>query len=91
MAVNSRIEPEPVSPVAEPAGGEAQQALGGGLAIQLARVFAENRLAIVGVALASGCRQSYPVGSTGECSYLPDDTSVMYINDSYMVAMSNVG
>jgi peptide/nickel transport system permease protein len=47
MAVNTRIEPE--SEAVEPAGGEAQQALGGGLTIQLARVFAENRLAIAGV------------------------------------------
>jgi peptide/nickel transport system permease protein len=53
MAVNARIDPEPVvpDPEAEPAGGEAQQALGGGLTIQLVRVFAENRLAIAGLAL----------------------------------------
>jgi peptide/nickel transport system permease protein len=52
MAVNSRIEPDPLAPEsAEPAGGEAQQALGGGLWIQLARVFAENRLAVAGLIL----------------------------------------
>jgi peptide/nickel transport system permease protein len=51
MAVNTRIEPDPVAPEPEPAGGEAQQALGGGLTIQLARVFAENRLAIAGVVI----------------------------------------
>jgi peptide/nickel transport system permease protein len=49
VAVSSRIEPEPVASEAEPAGGEAQQALGGGLTIQLVRVFAENKLAIVGL------------------------------------------
>jgi len=35
----------------EPAGGEAQQQFGGGLTIQLVRVFAENRLAVVGLAI----------------------------------------
>src|SRR5438128_582551 len=49
MAVNTRIEPEAEAP--EPAGGEAQQALGGGLTVQLARVFVENRLAVVGVVI----------------------------------------
>src|SRR5262249_40860306 len=47
MSVTARVDPEPVVP--EPAGGEAQQALGGGLGVQLVRVFAENRLAIVGL------------------------------------------
>ena len=46
MAVNQAVEPGPA-----PTGGEAQQQLGGGLTIQLVRVFAENRLAIVGVAI----------------------------------------
>ena len=40
---------EPAAP--EPAGGEAQQALGGGLTRQLARTFIENRLAVVGLAI----------------------------------------
>ncbi len=48
MAVN----PAPLVDVGPtPAGGEAQQRAGGGLAIQLARVFAENRLAVVGVGI----------------------------------------
>jgi peptide/nickel transport system permease protein len=34
-----------------PAGGEAQQQSGGGLTMQLVRVFAENRLAVVGLAI----------------------------------------
>jgi peptide/nickel transport system permease protein len=38
----------PDQPGAAPAGGEAQQQLGGGLTVQLVRVFAENRLAVVG-------------------------------------------
>src|SRR5262245_49577011 len=53
MAVRPRLEPDPAAEVdraeSEPAGGEAQQALGGGLTIQLVRVFAENRLAVIGV------------------------------------------
>ncbi len=40
-----------VEPAPEPAGGEAQQALGGGLTRQLARTFVENRLAVVGLAI----------------------------------------
>jgi peptide/nickel transport system permease protein len=40
---------EPAAP--EPAGGEAQQALGGGLTRQLARTFIENRLAVVGLGI----------------------------------------
>jgi peptide/nickel transport system permease protein len=51
MAINARVDPEPVVPEPEPAGGEAQQKLGGGLWIQIARVFAENRLAVVGLAI----------------------------------------
>lgn len=47
MAVTAGTPSE--QPTAEPAGGEAQQALGGGLAIQILRVFVENRLAVVGV------------------------------------------
>jgi peptide/nickel transport system permease protein len=46
----------PAPPVAEPpaddpSGGNAQQAVGGGLAIQLLRVFVENRLAVVGLVI----------------------------------------
>ncbi len=51
MAVNARVDPEPVVSEAEPAGGEAQQKLGGGLWIQVARVFAENRLAVAGLVI----------------------------------------
>jgi peptide/nickel transport system permease protein len=51
MAVNARIDPEPLVPEPEPAGGEAQQAVGGGLTRQLARVFAENRLAVAGLVI----------------------------------------
>jgi peptide/nickel transport system permease protein len=43
------VEPGTSSPA--PAGGEAQQHAGGGLTIQILRVFAENRLAVVGVAI----------------------------------------
>jgi peptide/nickel transport system permease protein len=41
---------QPAAPDAAPAGGEAQ-ALGGGLTIQLLRVFVENKLAVIGVGL----------------------------------------
>jgi peptide/nickel transport system permease protein len=41
---------EPAAPEAAPAGGEAQ-ALGGGLTLQLLRVFVENKLAVIGVGL----------------------------------------
>jgi peptide/nickel transport system permease protein len=41
---------QPPAPDAAPAGGEAQ-ALGGGLTIQLLRVFVENKLAVIGVGL----------------------------------------
>jgi peptide/nickel transport system permease protein len=51
MAVNTRLEPDVVAPAPGPAGGEAQQRVGGGLTIQLARVFAENRLAVAGLAV----------------------------------------
>jgi peptide/nickel transport system permease protein len=51
VAVNARVDPEPIVPEPEPAGGEAQQKLGGGLWLQIARVFAENRLAVVGLAI----------------------------------------
>jgi peptide/nickel transport system permease protein len=40
---------EPGTPGVPPAGGEAQEQLGGGLTVQLLRVFAENRLAVAGV------------------------------------------
>jgi peptide/nickel transport system permease protein len=43
--------PPSVEPAPEPAGGEAQQQLGGGLTIQIVRVFVENRLAVVGLAI----------------------------------------
>jgi peptide/nickel transport system permease protein len=43
------VEPGTSGPA--PAGGEAQQQAGGGLTIQLLRVFAENRLAVVGVVI----------------------------------------
>jgi len=39
---------DPGQPGAAPAGGEAQQELGGGLTVQILRVFAENRLAVIG-------------------------------------------
>jgi peptide/nickel transport system permease protein len=51
VAVNARVDPEPIVPEPEPAGGEAQQKLGGGLWLQIARVFAENRLAVVGLVI----------------------------------------
>jgi len=50
MAVTPAPPPS-VEPAPEPAGGEAQQQLGGGLTIQLIRVFVENRLAVVGLAI----------------------------------------
>ena len=40
-----------LEPEATPTGGDAQQELGGGLTRQIARVFIENRLAVVGVAI----------------------------------------
>ena len=49
MAVTPAVEPSTTGPA--PAGGEAQQQIGGGLWIQILRVFAENRLAVVGVAI----------------------------------------
>ena len=49
MAVTPTVEPGTTGPA--PSGGEAQQQVGGGLTIQILRVFAENRLAVVGVAI----------------------------------------
>ena len=50
MAVTpTAIDPGTSGPV--PAGGEAQQQSGGGLTVQILRVFAENRLAVIGVAI----------------------------------------
>ena len=49
MSVSPLIESEAEAP--EPEGGEAQQALGGGLTSQIARVFAENRLAVAGLVI----------------------------------------
>ena len=49
MAVTPAVEPG--APGTTPAGGEAQQQLGGGLTLQLLRVFVENRLAVVGAAI----------------------------------------
>jgi peptide/nickel transport system permease protein len=43
------VDPGTVGPA--PAGGEAQQQTGGGLTVQLLRVFAENRLAVVGAGI----------------------------------------
>jgi peptide/nickel transport system permease protein len=51
VTAGSASEPRVSGPAPEPAGGEAQQQLGGGLTIQLVRVFAENRLAVVGLAI----------------------------------------
>ena len=52
MTTSPVIEPGPASADdATPAGGEAQQALGGGLTAQLLRVFVENRLAVVGLGI----------------------------------------
>lgn len=48
MSVSSAIEPGAPGPA--PAGGEAQE-VGGGLTIQLLRVFGENRLAVIGAAV----------------------------------------
>jgi peptide/nickel transport system permease protein len=50
MTVSPAPVTQPGPPESTPAGGEAQAA-GGGLTIQLLRVFAENRLAVLGVAL----------------------------------------
>jgi peptide/nickel transport system permease protein len=47
MSANAAVEPG----AGGPSGGEAQQQLGGGLTLQLFRVFIENRLAVVGVAI----------------------------------------
>jgi peptide/nickel transport system permease protein len=47
VAVTPAVEPDTTGPA--PAGGEAQQQTGGGLWTQILRVFAENRLAVVGV------------------------------------------
>lgn len=47
MSVGSVVEPGAPAP----AGGEAQQQSGGGLTMQLLRVFVENRLAVVGAAI----------------------------------------
>lgn len=49
MAITPAVDPGIVGPA--PAGGEAQQQTGGGLTVQILRVFAENRLAVVGVAI----------------------------------------
>jgi peptide/nickel transport system permease protein len=49
VTTSPAVEPGPPAPA--PTGGEAQQQLGGGLTIQLVRVFLENRLAVVGVAI----------------------------------------
>jgi peptide/nickel transport system permease protein len=55
MAVRPRLEPDPEAVATEepagPVGGEAQQAVGGGLTMQLVRVFVENRLAVVGLGI----------------------------------------
>jgi len=50
MAVTPAVEPDKTGGPA-PAGGEAQQQVGGGLTIQILRVFAENRLAVVGIGI----------------------------------------
>jgi peptide/nickel transport system permease protein len=50
MAVTPAVEPDTTGGPA-PSGGEAQQQVGGGLTVQILRVFAENRLAVVGVAI----------------------------------------
>ena len=47
MSANSAVEPGAPAP----SGGEAQQQTGGGLTIQILRVFAENRLAVFGAVL----------------------------------------
>jgi peptide/nickel transport system permease protein len=47
VAVTPALEPDTTGPA--PAGGEAQQQVGGGLTTQILRVFAENRLAVVGI------------------------------------------
>jgi peptide/nickel transport system permease protein len=49
VAVTPAVEPSAGGPT--PAGGEAQQQTGGGLWLQILRVFVENRLAVVGVAI----------------------------------------
>jgi peptide/nickel transport system permease protein len=49
VAVTPAVDPSAVGPT--PAGGEAQQQTGGGLWLQILRVFVENRLAVVGVAI----------------------------------------
>ena len=49
MTVSSVVEPGGSG--AAPAGGEAQQQSSGGLTLQLVRVFVENRLAVVGLAI----------------------------------------
>ncbi|HZT92914.1 MAG TPA: ABC transporter permease [Gaiellaceae bacterium] len=51
MTASSAVEPGAGAPGPAPAGGEAQQQLGGGLTMQLVRVFVENRLAVVGLAI----------------------------------------
>jgi len=51
VTAGSASEQRAPAPAPEPAGGEAQQQFGGGLTIQLVRVFAENRLAVVGLAI----------------------------------------
>jgi peptide/nickel transport system permease protein len=48
VTASPAIEP---APAPAPTGGEAQQQSGGGLMIQLLRVFVENRLAVVGAAI----------------------------------------
>ena len=50
MSVTQAPAVDPGGPNAAPAGGEAQ-ALGGGLTVQLLRVFVENRLAVLGIGL----------------------------------------
>jgi peptide/nickel transport system permease protein len=49
VAVTPTVDPGTTGPA--PAGGEAQQQAGGGLTMQLVRVFAENRLAVIGIAI----------------------------------------
>lgn len=51
MSVTAGPAVESGAPGSAPSGGEAQQQSGGGLTIQLLRVFIENRLAVVGAVL----------------------------------------
>jgi peptide/nickel transport system permease protein len=49
VAITPAVEPDTTAPA--PSGGEAQQQVGGGLTVQILRVFAENRLAVIGVVI----------------------------------------